>query len=196
MSDTSEPKNEFENDKDLSDILNEPEEEVVVVNQPYDVPLDELLSDEANPLTPEDVKKLKQIGYGILGFILLAILISIYGCQPKKASMAYGICSTFLELTTPYPQTLNYTDLEGSNTAIRIYFTSVDPFGQFKQEMIECTFGYDEKIGMKLTKIQRNRRPVDQKEVDKFNLTLPTIMASDPYLVMPGPDWKNPLLPR
>lgn len=196
MSDTSEPKEEFENDKDLSDIQNEPEEEPVVVNQPYDVPLDELLSDEANPLTPEDIKKLKQIGFGILGFILVAILLSIYGCQPQKASMAYGICSTFLELNTPYPQTLNYTDLEGSRTAVRIYFTSIDPFGQFKQEMIECTFGPDEKMGMKITEIKRNRRPVDQALIDKFNQTLPTIMASDPYLVMPGPEWENPLLPR
>lgn len=161
---------------------------------PYDVPLDQLLSDEANPLTPEDLKKLKQIGFGVLGVIVVIILLSIYGCQPQKASMAHGICSTFLELNTPYPHTLQYIGLEGSRTAVRIYFTSTDPFGQFKQETIECKFGPDPKMGMKVTEILRNRRAIDAKQVEDFNLVLPTILASDPYLAMPGPDWKNPLL--
>lgn len=162
---------------------------------PYDVPLDELLSDEANPLTPEDIKKLKQIGMGLIGAVLAVILLAIYGCQPQKASMAYGICSTFLEMNTPYPHTLKYIGLEGSKTAVRIYFTSTDPFGQYKQEMIECKFGPDKTTGMKITEILRNRRQIDSKVVQDFNLVLPTIMASDPYLVMPGRDWKNPLLP-
>lgn len=190
----TEPEDELPPEKDLSEIQNDVDDEPVVVNQPYDVPLDELLSDEANPLTPEDIKKVKQIGLGALGVVLIIILLSIYGCQPAKGSMAYGICSTFLELNTPYPHTLNYIDLEGSRTAVRIYFTSTDPFGQFKQEMIECKFGPDEKMGMKVTEVFRNRRLVDPALVKKFNLTLPTIMASDPYVVMPGLDWKNPLL--
>ena len=185
-----------ETEKDLSEIQNESDVPAAAVTSPYDVSLDELLSDEANTLTPDDIKKLKQIGYGALGVLLVIILLSIYGCQPKKGSMAYGICSTFLELNTTYPQTLNYTDLEGSRTAVRIYYTSVDPFGQFKQEMMECKFGPDEKTGMKLTEVLKNRRPMDAEIIKKFNMTLPTVMASDPYLVMPGPDWKNQLLPR
>ena len=185
-----------ETEKDLSEIQNESDVPAAAVTSPYDVSLDELLSDEANTLTPDDIKKLKQIGYGALGVLLVIILLSIYGCQPKKGSMAYGICSTFLELNTTYPQTLNYTDLEGSRTAVRIYYTSVDPFGQFKQEMMECKFGPDEKTGMKLTEVLKNRRPMDAEIIKKFNMTLPTVMASDPYLVMPGPDWENQLLPR
>jgi hypothetical protein len=46
---------------------------------------------------------------------------------------------------------------------------------------------------MKLVEVLRNRHAVDPVLVRKFNLTLPTIMASDPYLVLP-PDWKNPLI--
>lgn len=187
-----------ENEKDLSDIQNESDlpEPGEAAESPYDVSLDELLSDQANTLTPEDLKTIKKFGFGSLGVLILIILFSIYGCQPRQASMAFGICSTFLELNTPYPQTLNYTGLEGSRTAVRIYFTSTDPFGQFRQEMIECTFGPDEKMGMKLTEIKRNRRQVDSALVRNFNMTLPTIMASKPNLSMPGPEWKNPLLPR
>ena len=59
---------------------------------------------------------------------------------------------------------------------------------------MECTFGPDEAgTGMILTQVSRNRRPVDPTVVEKFNQTLPIIMASDPYLVMP-PEWKNPLV--
>jgi hypothetical protein len=192
MSDTTEP----EPEKDLSEIVNDVDEPAPVVESPYEVSLDEMLSDEVNTLTPDDVKKLKQIGFGILGALLLITLLSIYGCQPKKGSMAYGLCSTFLELNTVYPQTLNYIDLEGSRTAVRIYYTSIDPFGQYKQEMLECKFGPDAKMGMKMTEAYKNRRLMDAELVKKFNMTLPTIMASDPYLVMPGAGWENQLLPR
>jgi len=183
-------------EKDLSEIQNVPDAVVVpdkALNQPYDIPLDELLYGEVKTFTDEEIKKAKQIGYGALGILLLIGMLSIYACQPKKGSMAYGICSTFLELNTPYPHTINHTSLEGSRTAVRIYFTEVDPFGEFKQEMIECKFGPDEKMGMKLTEILRNRRPIDPAVVKKFNMTLPTIMASEPYVILP-PDWENQLI--
>lgn len=188
MSDT-----ENQTEKDLSDIQNDPDTESHIAAQPYDIPLDELLSGESSTLTPEEIKKLKKTGLWGLGILLVVILLSFYACQPRQGSMAFGICSTFLELNTPYPHTLNYTALEGSRTSIRIYFTSTDPFGQYRQEMLECKFGPDDKTGMKLTEVLRNRRPMDQKIVREFNVTLPTIMASDPYIVMP-PEWKNPLV--
>lgn len=187
--------NPLDQKPDISDVINDTADSVLPPKvSPYDIPLDELLADEANPLTPEDIKKLKQIGAGLFAALLGVVLLSVYGCQPQKASMAYGICSTFLELHTPYPHTLRHVALEGSRTAVRIYFTSTDPFGQFKQETMECKFGPDERMGMKLTEILRNRRPVDAALVNEFNQTLPIIMASDPYLAMPGADWKNPLL--
>ena len=179
------------NEKDLSDIQNFQDDFVTVGNYKGDRPLDEILSEEASTLTEEEKKKLKQVGLGTLGFILVFTVLSIFSCQPKDGPMSYGICSTFLEMNTPYPNTLEYTELEGSKTALRIYFTSIDPFGEYKLEMMECTFGPDEAGGMKLTQVTRNRRPVDTAIVEKFNATLPIVMASDPYLVMP-PEWKNP----
>lgn len=162
-----------------------------------DVSLDETLTRAAND--PETLaaaaKRKKLMLYGGIGAALLLVVLMIYGCQPKKASMAFGICSTFLEISTPYPQTLNYTQVEGSRTAVRIYFTSTDPFGMFRHEMIECTFGTDPNAGTRITEIKRNRRPIDQAVIQKFNLTIPAIIASDPYLEIP-PNWKNQLVPR
>lgn len=157
--------------------------------------LDAALSEEAREKPALDEKKKKQIFYGGAATVALLLIIAVFSCQPAKGSMAYGICSTFLELNTPYPHTIHHTGLEGSRTAVRIYFTSTDPFGEYKQEMIECTFGPDEAMGMKLTQVARNRRPVDRAIVNEFNLSLPTVIASDPYRVMP-PEWKNPLLPK
>ena len=181
-------------DKDIEDILNAPSDKDLLpgrVRYTRDMSLDDLLTEEISTLTDEDRKKLKQIGYGALAVAAVIVLLTIFSMQPKKGPMSYGICSTFLEMQTPYPNTLNYSDIEGSRTALRIYFTSFDPFGEYKLEMIECTFGPDEAGGMKLTQVTRNRRPVDPAIVEKFNKTLPIIMASDPYLVIP-PDWKNP----
>jgi hypothetical protein len=181
-------------DKDIEDILNAPADKDLLpgrVRYTRDMSLDDLLTEEISTLTDEDRKKLKQIGYGALAVAAVIVLLTIFSMQPKKGPMSYGICSTFLEMQTPYPNTLNYTDIEGSRTALRIYFTSIDPFGEYKLEMIECTFGPDEAGGMKLTQVTRNRRLVDPAIVEKFNKTLPIIMASDPYLVIP-PDWKNP----
>lgn len=192
MSDSTDDK-----DKDLSDIQNT--DDTIIPekprNQPYDVPLDELLSDEVKKFSDEEIKKIKQISYGALGIALLIAVLAIYSCQPKKGSMAYGICSTFLELITPYPHTITHIGLEGSLTSVRIYFTNIDPFGEFKQEMIECKFSPDESGGRKLAEVLRNRRPVDPDVVRKFNMTLPIVMTSDPYVVLP-PDWKNQLLPE
>jgi len=140
---------------------------------------------------PAKEKRLIQYAFGGMG--LLLVILMIYQAQPAKGSMAYGICSTFLELNVDYPHTLRYISLEGSRTAVRIYFTNIDPFGQFKQETIECKFGPDDKMGMRVTEILRNRKPVDSATVDKFNQTLPIIMSNDPYRISP-PDWKNQLL--
>jgi len=181
-------------DRDIENILNAPEDHDLMpgrVRYTRDMSLDDLLSEQVSTLTDEDRKKLRQIGYGALAVAVVVILLTIFSMQPKKGPMSYGICSTFLEMMTPYPNTLHYDAIEGSRTALRIYYTAIDPFGEYKLEMIECSFGPDEAGGMKLTQVTRNRRPVDIAIIDKFNKTLPIIMASDPYLVIP-PDWKNP----
>ena len=184
-------------DKDISEVQNTADIPAYLMGKPDDeeMSLDAALSKQARKKTkPLDEKKKKQIIYGAVAMAAVLLVLAVFSCQPAKGSMAYGICSTFLELNSEYPHTIHHVDLEGSMTAVRIYFTSTDPFGEYKLEMIECTFGPDEAMGMKLTQVTRNRRPVDPAIVKKFNITLPTIMASEPYVTLP-PAWKNPLLP-
>ncbi len=138
-------------------------------------------------------KEKKVIVGGVIGVILLIVMMMVYSCQPQKGSMAYGICSTLLEMQTQYPNTIRHINLEGSKTAVRIYFTSIDAFGEFKLEMFECKFGPDEKMGMRITDIIRNRQSVGPVIIEQANKVLPVIMSSDPYRVRP-PEWKNQLL--
>lgn len=156
--------------------------------------LDAAMSESVSKKTPEERAREKKIILGVVaGISAILLLMALYSCQPNKGSMAYGICSTLLEMNTQYPHTINHVALEGSRTTVRIYYTSTDAFGQYKMEIYECKFGPDEKMGMRLTDIIWNRKSVDRAEVDRANKILPTIISSDPYRVAP-PEWKNPLL--
>jgi hypothetical protein len=157
-----------------------------------DVSLDEALSKQAKKTG--NAKKInltkKQIQYGAGGFVALLLIFMLFSCGGAKGPMEYGVCSTFLEMNTAYPHTLQYTAVEGSQTAIRIYYTSTDPFGQYKSEMIECRFRSD---AWQLLEITKNRRQVDPEVVKKFNLLVPSIVAGKPNLDLP-PYWKNELI--
>lgn len=185
-----------EDDDDLQvDAASEPlpSQEEILEGLPEieDVSLDEQMSAQAQKpgrFKKEDVEKF--IKYAVIGGFVLIIVMMVYSCQPKKGSMGYGICSTFLELNTTYPHTLEFSDVEFSQTAVRIYFSNVDAFGEFKHEMIECTFAPDEKMGMRLSEVKRNRNPMDAQTIKEFNETLPTIVESDPYRLLP-PEWEN-----
>lgn len=158
-----------------------------------EITLDEILASQVEKEEIIPQKNKKQIMYAAAGIAIIILLMMVYSMQPRKGPMGYAICAAFLELNVDYPHTLNITGLEGSVTAIRIYFSNINSYGAWREEMLECTFASDEKMGMKLSQVTRNRRAVDQKKVDEFNVSLPAIISSDPYRLMP-PEWRNPLL--
>jgi len=182
-------------DRKPSNPLSPPNASDIISSEKKDVSLDAALSKTAKTLSVlkglDKEKKIFFFGGGGVLIIFLFLLLS--SCQPEKGSIVFGVCSAFLELHTPYPHTLDYKEVEWSNWAVRIYFTSIDPFGSYRLEMLECGFAPDEKMGFRVARIERNREPVDPKIIENFNKTLPSIAAGDPYLVLP-PNWKNPLL--
>lgn len=139
------------------------------------------------PERPGDAQRKKNIQYGAVGIFVLILAFLMFSSS-SKAPLSYGICAAYLELNTPYPQTLHFTGVEGTQTIIRIYYTSTDPFGQFKQEMIECKFDKDQG----LVSIKQNRRPVESEKVRAFAKLVPSLSFKDMNLVIP-PNWKNPL---
>jgi len=155
-----------------------------------DIRMDDVLKKQGAKAV--DAKTLKQrkdyIKYGSIGAGCLIVLFFLFSGQTPKGPLEYGVCSVFLEMNTPYPHTLKYLGVEGSRTSIRIYYTSTDPFGQYKMEMLDCKFSTKK---LEMTEALINRRPVPKELVQKFNRILPTLVQSDLYLDIP-PHWKNP----
>lgn len=160
-----------------------------------DMSLDEELRRAVSKKTDEQrARERKFILFGILGIIAVFALWSLYSAKPKNGPMTYGVCATLLELETPYPETIRHIALEGSASTIRIYFTTIDPFGQLKIEMFECKYSMDDRNNIKgITDLIRNRQPMGLEAVTRANRILPVIISADPYRIMP-PKWVNPLL--
>lgn len=124
---------------------------------------------------------------GWIGGFLLVILLGFVACQPPKGTIYYGICSAFLEQVTPYPESLRHTAIEQYPNATRIYFTSTDPFGQYKLEMMECAYKNDPQKGLIIDRALYNRVDMDKAVIDKFNISIPAIIAAKPDLTLPPP---------
>ena len=128
-------------------------------------------------------KQMKQGGGALLALVLG---YGIYlGLKPFEGSMAYGICKVFLELNVRYPETLRLSTVEESGSFVRIWYTQVDSFGEYRMEPIQCYFKPDEQYGFILDKITINRQEVDPQKVEAFNRTLPVIFANPPDLILP-----------
>lgn len=124
---------------------------------------------------------------GLTIFILVIVLISVFSCGPRKGTMLYGICKTYLEQVVAYPETIVPTNVEQYPSATRIYYTSVDPFGQFKLEQIECVYAQDPNGNLLVQKVLLNRREDDAEKVKAFNASLPAIVEAEPDLTLPEP---------
>lgn len=124
---------------------------------------------------------------GFVVFLLLMTLLIMFSCGPRQGTMLYGICKTYLEQSIPYPETMVPTNVEQYAAATRIYFTSIDPFGQFKLEYIECTYKADAQNNLIVDKVLINRREEDPDRVKNFNASLSAIIAAEPDLSLPEP---------
>lgn len=121
------------------------------------------------------------------GGLLLVVLVLVYGCQPAKGTRMYGVCKTFLELMTDYPETLRIQYVEQYPLAVRIGYTDIDAAGQFSLDMIECAFRSDPQTVMAIEAVQVNRRDLDPAGFKKFNESIPGILASRMDLTLPQP---------
>lgn len=133
-------------------------------------------------------KTRRRIMYAAAGIVVLMFGIWLLFI-PFKGDMRYGVCRTFLELNTSMPTTLRLTGLDDYNSQMRIWFTSTNPFGQYRLDSITCFFKEESSApeGFDLKSVQIGQRPVDQNKVDEFNKTIDAVYAGKPSLVLPAP---------
>lgn len=128
--------------------------------------------------------KIGSIGVGAVSIFGLLIYVAL---APKKGGPMLGVCKVFIERFIFYPTTLKYQFIEQYPKAVRIGYTYIDGFGQFRLDMAECGFRPDVQGGMVLDSVLLNREDIEQDVVERFNVGLPTIFANMPDLSLLDP---------
>jgi len=154
------------------------------------------------------VKKYATSTQGIISgavsvIIIMAIVMVIQSCTPRKGTILYGVCKSFLEMQVTFPETIEYDFVEQYRKAVRIYFTHNDSFGEYRVEFIECSFTQHPEKGIQLEKVvfnnikestEKNRVPnrgklyaVKQEIIDLFNQSESSeaILLNNPDLTLP-----------
>lgn len=143
----------------------------------------------------------------VVGLFLFMLLV-MKACEPRKGTILYGVCSAFLEHQLPYPETIEHTYVEQYSSAVRIYYSHYDAFGQYMTEYLECSFIMDQAKGLQLNAVVFNtinsvtkKEPiknkgrlyeVEQQYIDIFNQSgsIQAIESQEPDLTLPK---NNPL---
>jgi hypothetical protein len=123
------------------------------------------------------------------------VWLGMYLFAPYQAGVTYGICKVYLETTLRFPQELRVSTVEDFGDSVRLWYTQVDAFGEYRMESIQCYYKMDPQLGAQIDKILVNRRPVDLQKIKDFNKILPVVMANMPDLTYPSalPDSLNDL---
>jgi hypothetical protein len=129
----------------------------------------------AHGVKVEKSKSNKKIYWGGAGTVAFA-LIMVWGLQPSKASMNFGICRTYIELNVPYPHTLKFMDLYDRKLLVRMTYSYIDAYGQTIFFPITCKFDRDEQGRKYLEDVDVNRdksHPLeDENRLAEFNKSL------------------------
>lgn len=129
----------------------------------------------------------KKVILGVVaGFVLFLVAAYTYLMTPYKGGMTYGICKVFLERKVTFPSTLELKGVEDFGNSVRIWYMTIDSFGNNRMEPIQCYFKTDATSGyLQIDKVKIRRRDVDQNIVDDFNKTIPALYAYPPDLSLP-----------
>lgn len=136
----------------------------------------------------KDSLKKRRLKFGVILSVIALLGYGIYFLFiPYQGTMAFGICKVFLELNTQYPKTMRLSTVEELGMSVRIWYTQIDSFGEYRLEPLQCYFKPDDTSGFILDKVTLNRREVDPLLVSEFNKSIPTILAYPPDLTLPVP---------
>jgi hypothetical protein len=133
-------------------------------------------------------KALKGYMKAALAIIGVLFLIWFYNWlfEGRKGGTGFALCRTFLELQVRYPQELRLSYVRPMSRTLRIWYTEHDAFGQTRYDAMDCTFKQDPERGMMLDKVTINRREMDPDIIDRFNKSIPAVMAYPPDLTYPA----------
>ncbi|MFP4313782.1 MAG: hypothetical protein ACLFR0_05585 [Alphaproteobacteria bacterium] len=144
------------------------------------------------PLSPLAQKKKalrkKRLKQAVILFFIALIGYGIWFLfKPFKQGMNYGICKVFAELQVPYPYTIYYSEVIEFSDSVRIWFSYLDSFGDYRLVPIQCYFAPHERYGFGVSQVTIGRREIDPDVVERFNASIPAIVSNPPDLIYPTP---------
>jgi len=139
------------------------------------------LQEEKKKKRKQQIKQLSILG-GIVFFIYVVYLLFL----PRTGTMDYGICRVFLEMQTRFPDNLNLSVVQETGNRTRIWYRSVDAYGEYRLSRIQCNYKYYEGRGRLLSSVMIDRQEIDDDIVQAFNQTIPILWAIPPDLTYPA----------
>jgi hypothetical protein len=139
--------------------------------------------------TKSSRKNKKPISYkkiGIWSGVVIVILLYLWGTQPLRGSINFGICKVYIEQNTTYPHEIRYISLSEQPGVARIEYVIMNEFGTYESKTITCRFRPDPEIGVAVASIVINRETIPNEKITHFNLGIPAILANPPDLASPG----------
>lgn len=117
-----------------------------------------------------------------LGVVAAIGLFIAWGFAPRYGGVDYGICKAYIELHEPYPDTVQFQNVEeygGGYVSLSYY--RVDPLGNPSFNNVDCIVQTAPNGAKRISKIDYNKkRPYPQEaqeKVDQFNRTIFAILA-------------------
>lgn len=145
----------------------------------------------ADKLKEKRTQKKKQRLKQLLIFVFVSLFgwLLYYLFAPFTGGIGYGICKTYLELNVPYPQTLLLSEVVVTrNGSVRIWYTHIDAFGSYRLDSFQCTFAVDEQTKASyIAEVKIGKMNIDPIEVERFNVSIPYLVANPPDLTLPVP---------
>lgn len=145
--------------------------------------------ESANPdgQKPKKSQKKRNIAIGVV----FALFVLMYMVYVPQATIHYGVCKTYIELNEPYPEKLRYINLEDMGDVTRVYYRRTDPFGIVSINFIDCKFKVEDgTVTPYLSSVDingkyRTYQAEEPARIDRFNVSIPAIIASHPDLSWP-----------
>ncbi len=125
---------------------------------------------------------------GIVAGVVMLLGFGVYWLfKTHQGGMAFGVCKVFLEGVVRYPDHLRLSTVEEFENSVRIWYTQVDSFGEYRMEPIQCYYKVDPELGTMLDRVTINRREIDPGVVNNFNRALSSVVAYPMDLSIPAP---------
>lgn len=151
----------------------------------------------ANTIKQEQaLKKKKQRKRLIIAGVVCVLSYGVWWLfKPWQGGITFGVCKVFLELYVQNPRSLRLSTVDDFGDTVRIWFTQVDSFGEYRMEPIQCHFRHatpeDQlkygNVSFVLDKVTVSRRELDPQRVARFNAAIPGIVANPPDMTLPTP---------